>query len=465
MRGLLAFIFALFAFGTCNAALTIGCMTGYYNTDNGCVKCPDGTTTPMPYDGILTQNYTQCAPAWLRYQHTPSETGGLAVLGPTTKAIPFNLEKQTTPALAMRVGNKTMYAAMARATTQKSGELYIKYNNQTYHILESAPESKFQITTTSTTKNFTFTMSAAGTFYVDWGDGTVDEIIRTNTTNTTYGHTYATTGARTIKMSGAATGYSTDDTTAAISFSGNTNIAKINGSLGAVFSTIERCTTDLTGLCNMNLPTKIEQPRFFETFRYCTGLASIPENLFDGIRGAPTGYMFAGTFGDCSGLTTIPENLFGGISGAPAEYMFWYTFQRCTGVTNIPENLFAGIRGAPASNMFRATFDTVGITSIPANLFSGIEGAPAEHMYYYTFTHNAGITSIPDGLFGNLYGAPAYEMFAAAFYDCPNLNGPTARTANGMRLYDVMYNGQTWYQQMPNAFIDMYKYTSVNTNN
>ena len=47
-------------------------------------------------------------------------------------------------------------------------------------------ESKFQVTTTDMAAGteFKFYMSAKGTFYVDWGDGNVKTITRTNTTDT-----------------------------------------------------------------------------------------------------------------------------------------------------------------------------------------------------------------------------------------------------------------------------------------
>ena len=52
--------------------------------------------------------------------------------------------------------------------------------------------AKFSITTTNLIADteFKFYMSAKGTFYVDWGDGTVDTIVRNDTDETLYNHTY-----------------------------------------------------------------------------------------------------------------------------------------------------------------------------------------------------------------------------------------------------------------------------------
>jgi hypothetical protein len=71
---------------------------------------------------------------------------------------------------------------------------------------------------------------------------------------------------------------------------------------------------------------------------------------------APVPYMFYDTFRACTGLTSIPAGLFRGISGTPAQYMFYQTFLTCTELTAIPADLFGGIAGAPAANMFDGAF-------------------------------------------------------------------------------------------------------------
>ena len=268
--------------------------------------------------------------------------------------------------------------------------------------------SAFYITTTPDTSSFSFKISAAGKYAIDWGDGNIERITKTNTTETTYIHTYDSAGEYTIGIGGKATAYSTSAETAAVSFLYNGKIAEISGSLGKVFSTLSDGT----------------QPRFYRTFEGCSGLTSIPENLFAGISGAPASNMFSNTFYGCSGLTSIPADLFAGISGAPASSMFSGTFSGCSGLTSIPENLFAGISGAPASNMFSNTFyGCRGLTSIPADLFAGITGAPAEYMFLYTFSECSGLTSIPADLFAGIQGAPVTGMFYGTFYRCTDLTG------------------------------------------
>ena len=271
--------------------------------------------------------------------------------------------------------------------------------------IDKGPE--FTLTTTPDTTSFSFKISAAGEFVVDWGDGTVETITKANTTTTTYSHTYNTAGTYTIGLSGQATAYNTDTYTAAINFYVGSNtstketnvkkIASIDGSLGAIFGTLSSDTNN--------------QPRFYQTFYNASNMTgSIPENLFAGISGAPASYMFYGTFYNCSGLTSIPDGLFAGISGAPAESMFAYTFFGCSGLTGaIPDGLFGNLTGAPASNMFRQTFYNC-----------------------------SGLTSIPENLFGNISGTAQYQMFSRTFYNCTSLTGPSARI-NGQYLYEIWY--------------------------
>ena len=308
----------------------------------------------------------------------------------------------------------------------------------------------FYVTTTGNTSSFEFYISAAGSFSINWGDGTVDNINKTDTTNTTYSHTYDSAGEYTIGIGGEATAYNTSTTTAAISFRYNKNTAGISGSLGAIFGTLPSGT----------------QPRFYQTFYNNTNLTGeIPADLFAGISGTPANGMFSGTFNNCSGLTgSIPENLFAGISGAPAENMFSYTFSGCSGLTGtIPENLFAGISGTPASSMFSSTFlNCSGLTgSIPEGLFAGMSGAPARYMFRSTFSGCSGLTGeIPLGLFGNLTNSPQTYMFRSTFEGCSGLTGPSARMPDGTYLYDFftgatsgqvgsMYSGATGLEDYP----------------
>ena len=293
-------------------------------------------------------------------------------------------------------------------------------------------KSEFFVTTTPNTRSFSFQISAAGDFTIDWGDGDVETINKTNTTSTTYSHTYDKAGEYTIGIGGKATAYNTSSSTSAISFSRNTNTAGISGSLGGIFGTLSNGTN----------------PRFYWTFASNSNLTGeIPADLFAGISGAPASYMFSYTFYGCSKLSgSIPANLFGNISGKPANSMFYNTFSDCSGLTGtIPENLFGDLSGTPAGQMFYGTFSGCsGLTgTIPENLFAGISGAPAYGMFDSTFKNCSGLTGeIPLGLFGNLTNSPQSDMFGETFYNCSGLTGPSARMPDGTYLYDF-FTGAT----------------------
>ena len=263
----------------------------------------------------------------------------------------------------------------------------------------------FYLTTTSDTDMFAMQISAAGEFYIDWGDGKSEWITKSDTTNMGFGHKYASKGAYNIKLGGQATAYNTSTSTAAISFyvdPSQTKIASIDGSLGAIFGTLSSDTNN--------------QPRFYKTFNNASNMkGAIPENLFAGISGAPASYMFQSTFSGCSGLTgAIPDGLFGNLTGAPASSMFNTTFSGCSGLTG----------------------------AIPAGLFGNLSGAPATFMFYGTFRDCSGLTSIPENLFGNISGTAKSYMFKETFYNCTSLTGPSARI-NGQYLYKIWPSATT----------------------
>lgn len=270
------------------------------------------------------------------------------------------------------------------------------YYNSDLEACVTCENSGFTITTTSlaANTNFWFTMSPKGSFAVDWGDGTIDNIDRDNTTVATYTHTYTNGGIKTIKFCGRATEYNTaagDSVVAAISFYKNdsTNTSKwitsVSGSMGSVFPTVS--------------DTPAGQPRFRSTFQGASSLTTISANLFSGVSGSAEG-MFRSTF-DKSGLKAIPYGLFSGITGG-APNMFRSTFYQCRGLTSLPDDLFAGITVA-AQDEFRFTFYQASSLSgeyIPATAFTGLvnAGAPSPatgDMWYQTFDGTGLLKSCP----------------------------------------------------------------------
>ena len=211
---------------------------------------------------------------------------------------------------------------------------------------------------------FAFAMTPSGTFTIDWGDGSEPQVVNRPTVTdldgtSQYLHSYTTGGNKTIKITGRATGYSSnesvivfDDYDAGID--SEPFVMAIDGSLGAIFPTLGN--------------GRGQQPLFSQIFAD-TQITSIPENLFRGVTGA-AGFMFSGTFANTP-ITSIPAGLFSGVTGA-ADHMFEATFAYSQ-ITSIPENLFRGVTGA-ASSMFSRTFvECPNLTGyIPESTFAGL---------------------------------------------------------------------------------------------
>ncbi len=337
----------------------------------------------------------------------------------------------------------TDYAASKYATTQAVDTTAASQAIKTLikKIVVDERGGTFWVVPAGTSTTFSFNISAAGNFIIDWGDNSVVEVINKSDTNSiAYSHTYSTAASNyTVYVSGRATAYSADDEVAAVSFAGTlssswfgsgtptSKIKAFGGCLGCVF-------------CTLNDGA---QPRFFETFANNPDLKSLPNELFSGIYGAPTTKMFRRTFQYCYGLTELPAGLFAGLRGAPADSMFSSTFNRCTGLKSLPPGIFDAFAGAPAFEMFNNTFSNcTSLTSIPSGLFKHINGAPAEKMFNYTFEKNTKLTAIPDDLFGDIAGTAVPNMFSNMFSGCTGLTGESAKI-NGQYLYNIWDSGGT----------------------
>ncbi|MDW2995718.1 MAG: hypothetical protein R8M71_02000 [Alphaproteobacteria bacterium] len=334
-------------------------MSGVFTNTGLDTVCPANTYN---YDNVFNDYFDG------RVSCSPCPNNGLSVSGENSEISACYLD-----AICSDVGQGTQQCNYNTTTDEYTDCTTCIYTscNSGYELVDGACEMisfepEFTITTTEIPANteFTFNISAAGTYYIDWGDGTIEPIEKTNLTNTPYSHTYELKGTYEIKLAGQAIGYNSDVNTSAIDFSGNTYIAGIDGSLGAIFGTLENPT--------FNAKT---QPRFRYTFSGCTNLTSaIPPELFSGIYGAPTDRMFMAMFSGCSKLSgTLPANLFAGMSGQITENMFRQMFYGCSSLSGpIPSGLFGDLSGQLQTSSFLRTFS--GCTSldgyIPPDLFA-----------------------------------------------------------------------------------------------
>ena len=322
--------------------------------------------------------------------------------------VPYN-SNLTNPHVAANM--KYLLTTIDAANSILNGEQITDYGNGEYAtnvatdtvatlemVRDHVRDYKFFATTTPDTTSFSFSISASGVFHIDWGDGTRESYRKNNTTDTTYSHEYADAGEYVIKIGGYATGYNTSGWQRSISFYYNKNLAKIDGNISAIFSTLSTSTTAR------------KQPCFHGLFQHCTNLKGlIPSDLFKNIYGDPTTAMYAGTFMYTGLSGDIPDNLFGDLYGQPKQSMFESTFYGVYNLTgSIPDKLFGNLYGNPASNMFNSTF----------NQCSGLIG------------------EIPENLFGNISGDAQNNMFRQTFQGCSGLTGSSAKI-NGKYLYEI----------------------------
>lgn len=290
--------------------------------------------------------------------------------------------------------------------------------------------SKFEIITKNLNADttFRFLMSAAGVFYVDWGDGSVQTIERTdNTTETEYNHTYSVAGGKKIRFAGLATDYSTNERTSAISFLGYGFAHLITGVQGDMSKMFPYITTN---------PQDGAQPRFEGTF-YTSSLSSIPSTLFGQYTTGAT-WMFYGTFNQCNGLTTVPNGLFSHITTG-AFMMFGSTFFNCANITSIPGDLFSGVITV-ANYMFNGTFrQNKKLTSIPADLFANIT-ASADGLFASTFENCSNLSGyIPPSLFAGLNNSGKNaRSFMQSIFDGTNI---TTTCSPGTTQFITGYEG------------------------
>ena len=362
--------------------------------------------------------------------------------------VPYNSELHD-PTVAANM--KYLLTTIDVANQMLSGESITDYGNSEYAttvatdtvatlemVRDHVRNYKFFATTTPDTTSFSFTISASGVFHIDWGDGTRESYRKTNTTATTYSHEYADAGEYVIKIGGYRTGGNS------LSFANNLNLAKIDGSVGAIFSTIK------------NKNGTVSNPNFQDLFSGCTNLTgTIPPDLFKGIYGTHVLYMFYNTFKDCSGLTgNIPDKLFSELSGNVSHCSFGSTFSGCSGLTGsipnklfgntyganthaynstfsgcsgltgtIPDDLFGDLSSVSTSARYIGLFNSTflgcnGLTgAIPVNLFKGYAGVLE---FYRTFA-NTGITEIPEKLFESTFEKPVSCYFAHTFDGCTHL--------------------------------------------
>lgn len=299
-------------------------------------------------------------------------------------------------------------------------------------------ERKFQIQTTALTKktNVYFSISAKGTFYVDWGDGSaVQTINKTSTGSSSYSHSYAISSTGyTVSFGGEATEYYTSSGTtynvAAIAFyrSGNGGLSSytksVSGSLGAIFPTIG----DVSNLSGTSLLAK--QPRFVQTFRGASSWdGRIPHNLFSGVNGPFAESMFRQTFYQCSSLKDfIPDTLFNGMYAGAAS------------ISDVMNNIFYSDTTLATvcpvgTERFNTNYESywnnrVACSLCPTGKYNNVAGSACQDCAVGTYSDSVAQTSCascPAGTYNDLTGQSGCALCPADTYNANT--GSTAVSA------------------------------------
>ena len=265
-------------------------------------------------------------------------------------------------------------AIFSRALTASEKALVTRYLRRSYPEFDfpvrGAPDAWWlTVDTTDVSQTWTVAIETGTTpnITVDWGDATVD----TYTTTGLKTHTYATAGRWYPNITGG------------FASGGNIRFGKDATNRSRLKATA--IVPNIPGLAN-----------FRETFGTCTGLTSIPVDLFR-YNTAVSTTGFNAIFYGCTGITSIPVDLFR-YNTAVSTSGFQAAFQGCTGITSLPVDLFRYNTLVSTSGFQQTFYGCTGITSLPVDLFRYNTGVSTSG-FASTFIFCTGLASLPANLF------------------------------------------------------------------
>lgn len=130
-------------------------------------------------------------------------------------------------------------------------------------------------------------------------------------------------------------------------------------------------------------------------------------------------------FRECTGLTSIPSDLF---VNNPEVTNFNVCFYGCSGLTSLPSDLF--VNNTKITEFGSCFFGCTGLTSIPDGLFAN---NPEVTSFSYCFSGCTGLSSIPNDLFVN---NTKVISFGSCFAHCTGLTSSTPLDNDGTPLYN-----------------------------
>ena len=406
----------------CMPLESILCKGGYEpNADyTDCVECPEGEcplyATIWCYSGARYDETTRTCPTTATdYTITYNTDGGvLSGTGITQDENDENLYTQTYRGLKnvlLPTPTKNDYMFLGwydnpefvgdKITSIPIGTvgdkyLYAKWKKvavtiTTVEITDEDITSNASSSASSRKGYVAFLLSAQGTFYVDWGDGSDVELITKKGSEIAYAYSHmykAASGADgyTIRIASEdVVAYYSSYGRAAIQFgfssTSNSSYTSQNEQV-TVYSNVWRSKIkSVSGSFYELFPNLSDStdykywPSFYQAFQHCDKLTSIGDNLFGGYN-RPIYRMFYQTFAgtisnnvSTCGLESLPNNLFPQLDKAYEAQTFQYMFNNCTGITNeyIPASMFR--------NMTTENYNTSAMTSMFANTGTALQTA------------------------------------------------------------------------------------------
>jgi len=251
---------------------------------------------------------------------------------------------------------------------------------------------------------------------IDWGDGSAKSVV-TAFDDVNRIHTYSVAGKYKVEITGTCEGWSFNNAGDKLKI---TNILYWGNPLK--FNDFKYLTGGFygcTALKSLGRGSILYSGSggFFQTFRGCSSLTSLPVDLFKYSTAISTS-GFAYTFYGCSSLASLPDGLFR-YNTAVSTNGFYETFYGCTKLTSIPTDLFRYNTAVSTYGFYRTFASCTSLASIPVDLFR-YNTAVSTYGFYRTFRDCSSLTSLPVDLF-RYNTAVSTSGFYETFYGCTKL--------------------------------------------
>ena len=251
---------------------------------------------------------------------------------------------------------------------------------------------------------------------IDWGDGSAKNVV-TAYDDVNRIHTYSVAGKYKVEITGTCEGWSFNNAGDKLKI---TNILYWGNPLK--FNDFKYLTGGFYGCTALKSLGRGSilfsgSGGFYETFRNCISVTSVPVDLFKYNTLVSTD-GFRRTFYGCSSLASLPDGLFR-YNTAVSTNGFRETFRGCSSLASLPVDLFR-YNTLVSTEGFRATFSGCSsLDSLPVDLFR-YNTAVSANGFAYTFYGCSSLASLPVDLF-RYNTLVSTNGFYQTFYSCSSL--------------------------------------------